>query len=337
MTSLERRYRRLLRIYPAAHRAAYEEEMIGVLMSGAAPGRRLPGPADAFDLVRAGLTVRFGRAFHTTGGTGWRDVAAVTGLFAALLLAGAGINRLITGIELWGRGDPLRLHGVDGLMLLDPAMRSVIWSLAVAAAVLGLRRVTVVLALTGVLVQAVAVGLWSVPMNELAMVWGFGIAIAAAALFAAAVPGRWIRPVLGGRGVALAVAGAVLAVATRASALDGVWAGERFSGRFFDTGEFLQDWLPTLALAAAAWAAGPWLRGRILVVSAALWTAAMVLQDVPGLVFVATHGDLDSRDAVSRIVVLLLAPVVVLGGGLAVLAVRERLAGQGHGQVKRHE
>ncbi|WP_430788364.1 hypothetical protein [Actinoplanes sp. G11-F43] len=32
MTVLETRYRRLLRIYPAGHRADYEEEMVAVLV-----------------------------------------------------------------------------------------------------------------------------------------------------------------------------------------------------------------------------------------------------------------------------------------------------------------
>jgi hypothetical protein len=122
VTSLEIRYRRLMRVYPAGHRAAYEEEMVGVLMSGAEPGRRFPSPADAFDLLRAGLATRLGQALHTQRGTGWRDAAGVTGLFAALLLAGVAINRLVSGLMLWADGDPMRLRGVDGLWLLDPAV-----------------------------------------------------------------------------------------------------------------------------------------------------------------------------------------------------------------------
>jgi hypothetical protein len=339
VTSLEMRYRRLMRVYPAGHRAAYEEEMIGVLMSGAEPGRRFPSPADAIDLVRAGLTVRLGRAFHTQRGTGWRDAAAITALFAALLMSGAAINRLIAGLVLWGEGDPLRLHGVDGLMLLDPAMRTVIWPLVVVAAVLGLRRATVALSVAGVAAQAVVVGLWSIPLHwrGLSLVWGLAAAIAIAALFAAGGSGRWIRPVLGARGLALAAGGAAVAAVTRAPVLDGLWFGSFFDGFFFQLSEVVREWVPAILLAAAAWTAGRWVRGRIAVLSATLLTAVYVLQDVPGLTLVLFQGDLDTGDALSRILVLLLAPVVILAGGLVALAVRERLTGRGQGQVRAHE
>ncbi|GIF36435.1 hypothetical protein [Actinoplanes xinjiangensis] len=339
MTGLERRYRRLMRVYPAGHRAAYEEEMIGVLLSGAPPGRRFPAPADAMDLIRAGLTARLGRAFHLQRGTGWRDAAAVTALFAALLMAGAGINRLIAGLVLWGQGDPLRLHGVDGLMLLDPAMRTVVWPLVVLAAVLGLRRTTVALAVAGVLVQAVVVGLWSVPMNArgLSPVWGLAAGIAITALFAVAVSGRWVRSVLGARGLALAVGGAALAAVTRMPALEGFWVPQGFDQSFFQPGEVIQDWAPVLVLAAATWTAGRWVRRRIAVLSATLFTVVHVLRDVPGLVNVALRGDLGGAEMLSGITVSLLAPVVILGGGLGVLRVLESLADRGHGQVRAHE
>ncbi len=57
--ALERRYRRLLAWYPAGHRRAYGEEMIGVLMAAAPGGARRPGLAGAADLVRGGLRARF--------------------------------------------------------------------------------------------------------------------------------------------------------------------------------------------------------------------------------------------------------------------------------------
>ncbi|MGW4400070.1 hypothetical protein ACWEHA_32680 [Amycolatopsis nivea] len=42
MSDLERRYRRLLALYPRAHRAAHGEEMLGVLLDGAG-SRSTPG------------------------------------------------------------------------------------------------------------------------------------------------------------------------------------------------------------------------------------------------------------------------------------------------------
>lgn len=52
---LERHYRRLLAVYPAAYRHIYEEEIVAVLMEGAEPGRRRPSPAEAADLLRSGF------------------------------------------------------------------------------------------------------------------------------------------------------------------------------------------------------------------------------------------------------------------------------------------
>jgi hypothetical protein len=55
---LERRYRRLLACYPAAFRREHEQELLSVLMSGAAEGASRPQLADAADLVRSGLVMR---------------------------------------------------------------------------------------------------------------------------------------------------------------------------------------------------------------------------------------------------------------------------------------
>jgi hypothetical protein len=55
---LERRYRRLLAFYPKAFRAEHEQEMLAVLMAGAADGQERPRPAEAADLVANGTAVR---------------------------------------------------------------------------------------------------------------------------------------------------------------------------------------------------------------------------------------------------------------------------------------
>ena len=51
MTSLEIRYRRLLRAYPAGHRVAYEEEMVGVLMRIWRPAGRMALPIGVYVLL----------------------------------------------------------------------------------------------------------------------------------------------------------------------------------------------------------------------------------------------------------------------------------------------
>jgi hypothetical protein len=55
---LERRYRRLLAWYPAEHRHAHGDEMIGVLLASARDGQRHPHPADGLDLALGGLRIR---------------------------------------------------------------------------------------------------------------------------------------------------------------------------------------------------------------------------------------------------------------------------------------
>ena len=55
---LERRYRRLLRAYPASYRDQRSDELVAVLMSAAEPGRRAPSYAERVDLVRSGLRTR---------------------------------------------------------------------------------------------------------------------------------------------------------------------------------------------------------------------------------------------------------------------------------------
>jgi len=67
VTALERRYRRLLRWYPPSHRAAHQEEMLGVLLDAARPGQRRPSVAQTVNLVACGLAIRARRAL-----TGWK-------------------------------------------------------------------------------------------------------------------------------------------------------------------------------------------------------------------------------------------------------------------------
>jgi hypothetical protein len=58
---LERRYRRLLKLYPRAFRAEHEQEILSVLMACAAEGQRWPGRADAANLIRSALWMRLRR------------------------------------------------------------------------------------------------------------------------------------------------------------------------------------------------------------------------------------------------------------------------------------
>jgi hypothetical protein len=56
---LERRYRRLLKFFPARYRREHEQEILSVLMTGAAQGQRRPGLADSADLVMSAIFMRW--------------------------------------------------------------------------------------------------------------------------------------------------------------------------------------------------------------------------------------------------------------------------------------
>jgi hypothetical protein len=55
---LERRYRKLLAFYPPSFREGHEEEILAVLLAGAAEAQSRPHPADVLDLVRRGISMR---------------------------------------------------------------------------------------------------------------------------------------------------------------------------------------------------------------------------------------------------------------------------------------
>jgi hypothetical protein len=84
--ALERRYRRLLACYPASHRALHGEEMIGVLLAAAPPGRRRPAIADAVDLIWGGLQTRIRTRWLAGVETSWPDAFAVASIIIPVLL-----------------------------------------------------------------------------------------------------------------------------------------------------------------------------------------------------------------------------------------------------------
>ena len=63
-TQLERRYRRLLAVYPNAFRREHEEEMLAVLLTGSAEGQRRPSLDEAIDLVRNAIFMRLSYMFE---------------------------------------------------------------------------------------------------------------------------------------------------------------------------------------------------------------------------------------------------------------------------------
>jgi len=79
--ALERRYQRLLRLYPREFRARRESEMLGVLMAAAGDGQSRPTRGDVTDIVKGALIVRL----RGPRG-GWAPVLAAFALLAPLFL-----------------------------------------------------------------------------------------------------------------------------------------------------------------------------------------------------------------------------------------------------------
>ncbi|SCL30923.1 hypothetical protein GA0070624_4169 [Micromonospora rhizosphaerae] len=209
---LERRYRRLLAVYPWEHRRTYEEEMLAVLLADTRPGQRRPGLGDALNLIGAGLRARLRVSARGFTEPAWADAAAVTGVLVALVLltiAGKGlIDQLVPDPSV---PPPLRPAGPD---LVD-WLRVAGWAGVCFAALVGLRSVAAGLAWAAAAAWMVLVGpgvadqptyvVYTLPQLALAVV-------AAAALSVPAPPRRAIA-VLGARRLATLVL-ASLAVVT---------------------------------------------------------------------------------------------------------------------------
>jgi hypothetical protein len=208
------RYRRLLAVYPAEHRRAYEEEMVGVLMAGAEPGQRRPALADAADLIWSGLVARLGHGAQGLRSAAWREAAAVAGLIGVVLLAAVACRRLIGGLTYFFRyDDPMRFLGVDGGLLLDAATRSVAWLAVLGAVLLAARRTAVALTVVALLVELAAIAVW-LPGQEfrvIRMSWAPALALLTLALLVLSRRSRPATAVLGRRGYALIAAGLALA------------------------------------------------------------------------------------------------------------------------------
>jgi hypothetical protein len=98
---LERRYRRLLRAYPASYREQRSDEMVAVLMSAAEPGRRSPSLAEAADLVQSGLRTRVTFARRDLGAPVSTRAIRHAGL-VMLVVATAVAGAVVVGVTVLG-------------------------------------------------------------------------------------------------------------------------------------------------------------------------------------------------------------------------------------------
>ncbi|MEV2267645.1 hypothetical protein [Nonomuraea africana] len=123
MTTLERRYRWLLKAYPYGYRADYGDELLDVLLDSAKPGQALPPLREAVPLVVGGIRTRIITAAQ---GPAWVDglhlgIVALTVLNLAVLLPYAmsiplWLGLSVTALLLILRGRPRLALPIAGLV-----------------------------------------------------------------------------------------------------------------------------------------------------------------------------------------------------------------------------
>ena len=108
MSELERRYRRLLRWYPADHRAVHEDEMVAVLLADAGAGQRRPDRRTVLDLVVGGVRLYVRRVVPGPRTPEWRRAFAIARLclpLAMLAIVGTDLNAVVqTPPGMWSAG-----------------------------------------------------------------------------------------------------------------------------------------------------------------------------------------------------------------------------------------
>jgi hypothetical protein len=195
---LERRYRRILRLYPAAHRVAHEDEMLGVLLDAAKPGQRRPGIHDTWDLLRGALAIRLRRLPHTIR-TDWSDALAIVSLFGIVLVA-LGIGALAGGFLVL---NVIEHGGRWNSAYLPLAAVAAAWPAVLLLAIARRRRIAIVLAWIIALLGSVGLAGEGVMFE-----WAGLSVVAAAAITWSPGPARGVE-LLGRRRVLAYVAGVV--------------------------------------------------------------------------------------------------------------------------------
>jgi len=164
--ALERRYRRLLAWYPHRFRRQQEEEMLAVLMAGAAKGQRRPGLRETADVLRSALGMRLSRALRLgRENRRWTDALALFSVLAPVFVVMVALLEVALPYHLPGAGrSPFLFRRQDavtqigGLSLLNAPFFDIALGLQVivaAFALLGRRRLTLI-------AMASSVGYWIV-------------------------------------------------------------------------------------------------------------------------------------------------------------------------------
>jgi hypothetical protein len=102
MSDLERRYRRLLRAYPAGYRQARSAEIVGTYLDLAGPDRRWPSILDAADVLAGGGRERLRAAGAADLIPGVRLAAFLSHITATALAGFWAAAEVVTTSDTWG-------------------------------------------------------------------------------------------------------------------------------------------------------------------------------------------------------------------------------------------
>ncbi|GAA1814240.1 hypothetical protein GCM10009682_39090 [Luedemannella flava] len=166
---LERRYRRLLAWYPENHREEYGDEMLAVLLTGAAEGQTRPRFGETVDVLRAALSARVATGSAALKDRRWADASGALSVLVPLALLAAYLGPMLAR-AVW----QVRTEMVTVAFGFRPhvwVVTLVLLTMAVAA-LLG-RRVIAALAawaVTGLLATQAAITYVSYPVDMLQMV-----------------------------------------------------------------------------------------------------------------------------------------------------------------------
>lgn len=185
---LERRYRRLLRWYPAEHRATYGAEMLGVLLDCAAPGQRRPTWRERLDLARGAVRCRLTRLGRSYDGAAWRDAAGVVGLLITATFALDYLKNEVSLVILWTHRDMLRVFPPRPSDYLP----TLAWVLALLALLVGPRWSRIALSWAAFLLEFGVAGLFvfQLGLPRDASTAGVVLALVAAVCASVSPPGR---------------------------------------------------------------------------------------------------------------------------------------------------
>lgn len=153
----ERAYRLLLACYPWEHRRQYENEMLGVLLDDAGPGRGRPRVSDMVDLLRGAVRARFRYAVGNVMDAPWRDAAAAMGLLSALAMLTYTARPVLYEGAVVLRDKALPYDGFMGPLSWSSWPRAVAWLAVVVALAVGWRGLAAELAGAGTVLEVVRV------------------------------------------------------------------------------------------------------------------------------------------------------------------------------------